>query len=105
MKKTKMLKKNYEFKRVLTKGKYYSGKCIEAFIKQNYNDLNFIGIAVSSKAGNAVKRNYVKRIIRAGYTELEGKIKKGYSIVFFHHFCFFHDSFFLSFKVNTMKKV
>lgn len=82
MKKTKMLKKNYEFKRVLTKGKYYSGKCIEAFIKQNYNDLNFIGIAVSSKAGNAVKRNYVKRIIRAGYTELEGKIKKGYSIVF-----------------------
>ena len=82
MKKTKMLKKNYEFKRVLTKGKYYSGKCIEAFIKQNNSDLNFLGIAVSSKAGNAVKRNYVKRIIRAGYTELEGKKKKGYSIVF-----------------------
>ena len=32
MKKTKMLKKNYEFKNVLTKGKYYSGKRIEAFI-------------------------------------------------------------------------
>ena len=29
MKKTKMLKKNYEFKNVLTKGKYYSGKRIE----------------------------------------------------------------------------
>ena len=33
MKKTKMLKKNYEFKNVLSKGKYYSGQCIEAFIK------------------------------------------------------------------------
>lgn len=82
MKKTKMLKKNYEFKNVLTKGKYYSGNCIEAFIKQNCNNMNFIGIAVSSKAGNAVKRNYVKRVIRAVYTELEEKIKRGYSIVF-----------------------
>ena len=37
MKKTEMLKKNYEYKRVLTKGKYYSGKYIEAFIKTNNN--------------------------------------------------------------------
>ena len=29
MKKTKMLKKNYEFKNVLTKGTYYSGKYID----------------------------------------------------------------------------
>ena len=35
MKKTKMLKKNYEFKNVLSKGKYYSGKYIEAFIREN----------------------------------------------------------------------
>ena len=34
MKKTKMLKKNYEFKYVLSKGKYFSGKYIEAFIKE-----------------------------------------------------------------------
>ena len=35
MKKTKMLKKNYEFRKVLSKGKYFSGKNIEAFIKEN----------------------------------------------------------------------
>ena len=29
MKTTEMLKKNYEFKQVLTKGKYYSGKYIK----------------------------------------------------------------------------
>ena len=34
MKKTKMLKKNYEFKNVLSKGKYFSGKNIVVFIKK-----------------------------------------------------------------------
>lgn len=34
MKKTEMLKKNYEFKYILNKGKYYSGENIEAFIKK-----------------------------------------------------------------------
>ena len=35
MKKTKMLKKNYEFKNVLSKGKYFSGDYIESFIKNS----------------------------------------------------------------------
>ena len=35
MKKTKMLKKNYEFRNVLNRGKFYSGKYIEAFHKKN----------------------------------------------------------------------
>ena len=38
MKNTKKLKKNYEFRFVLKKGKYYSGKFLEAFaIKNNLN--------------------------------------------------------------------
>ena len=52
MKKTKMLKKNYEFKNVLTKGKYYSGKRIEAFIKYietNINNYNIIHINYNEK--------------------------------------------------------
>ena len=40
MKKTKMLKKNYEFKKVLSKGKYYTGKNIEAFIQDNKKNYN-----------------------------------------------------------------
>ena len=46
MKTTKMLKKNYEFKHVLTKGKYYSGQYIKAFIIKNNN---FLGLAISTK--------------------------------------------------------
>ena len=40
MKKTKMLKKNYEFRDVLSRGKYYSGEYIEAFLKK----INLINI-------------------------------------------------------------
>ncbi len=82
MKKTKMLKKNYEFKNVLSKGKYYSGKNIEAFIKENNKNYNFLGLAISTKTGKAVKRNKIKRLIRENYKILESQIKDGKSIVF-----------------------
>ena len=60
MKKTKMLKKNYEFKKVLSKGKYYSGQNIDAFIKDNKKNYNFLGLAISVKTAKAVKRNKIK---------------------------------------------
>ncbi len=83
MKKTKMLKKNYEFKNVLTKGTYYSGNCIEAFIKINKEkDINLLGIAISVKIAKATKRNKIKRLIRENYKNYEKCLKTGESIVF-----------------------
>ena len=82
MKKTKMLKKNYEFKNVLSKGKYYSGQQIEAFIKQSNQKQNFLGIAIGVKTGKATKRNKIKRLIRENYKNYEDNIKTGNSIVF-----------------------
>lgn len=83
MKKTKMLKKNYEFKNVLNRGKFYSGKYIVVFIKKNNKkNINCLGIAISSKLGKAVKRNYVKRIIRENYSKVEEHLKTGYDMVF-----------------------
>lgn len=81
MKKTLMLKKNYEFRSVLNRGKYYSGRYIEAFIKKNNQKNNFLGIAISVKIGKAVKRNHLKRLIREGYYVFEENIKLGNSIV------------------------
>lgn len=83
MKKTKMMKKNYEFRNVLSKGNYYSGKCIEAFIKKNGKEtINFLGIAIGVKLAKAVKRNHIKRLIRENYQFYETSIKSGYSIIF-----------------------
>ena len=82
MNNTDTLKKNYEFKNVLNKGKYYSGKNIEAFIKDNNKDYNFLGLAISVKTAKAVGRNRLKRLIRENYKILEPQIKNGKSIVF-----------------------
>lgn len=44
-----MLKKNYEFKQVLTKGKYYFGTYLTVYIIKNKKNKNFLGLAVSRK--------------------------------------------------------
>ena len=82
MKKTKMLKKNYEFKTVFNKGKASGGRYLVAFIKNNNKPVNFLGIAVGVKIAKATKRNYLKRLIRESYQKLEMQVKYGYTIVF-----------------------
>ena len=82
MKKTVMLKKNYEFKKVLSKGKYYSGEYIEALILGNPKGKNTLGIAVNTKIGTAVERNKIKRLFRESYYSFEESIKEGQEIVF-----------------------
>lgn len=77
-----MLKKNYEFKYVLSNGKKFYGNQLISFILPNKKNLNLLGIAINTKSGSAVERNYYKRIIRENYKDVENYIKKGYSIVF-----------------------
>lgn len=64
MKTTKMLKKNYEFKQVLTKGKYYSGQYIKAFIIKNKKQNNFLGLAISTKVRKSKQKKQNKKIIK-----------------------------------------
>ena len=82
MRKMKTLKKNYEFQNVLTKGRFYVGKQITIYIAKSREEANKIGIAISSKACNAVKRNQIKRKIRENYRLIQKNLKLGYNIVF-----------------------
>ncbi len=82
MRKIDTLKKNYEFRYVLSKGKYYAGKYITVYIKQNKLNKNIIGIAINTKLGKAVKRNNAKRLIRENYRLIKENLIKGNNIVF-----------------------
>ena len=81
MKNTSMIKRNYEFKNLFSKGKFYYGEYIHMYIKTTESEYNKLGIAVSKKMGKAVERNRIKRLIRENYKEIEQKIKKGTQIL------------------------
>lgn len=82
MNKTKKLKKNYEFNNTFKRGKYFSGKFLECFFIKNNKNINYFGIAISSKLCNAVKRNRIKRVIREAYRKSEENIITGNTFVF-----------------------
>lgn len=82
MSKLNMLKKNYEFRAVLSKGKYFSGGNIECFMLNNKTDNILLGIAISSKICNAVKRNKIKRLVRESFRINQLDIKNGNTFVF-----------------------
>ena len=75
MKNTEIIKKSYEFRTVLKKGNCYRGFLFDIFVKKNGKEKNRLGIAVSKKAGNSVKRNYIKRLI------IENELNMGNSII------------------------
>ena len=64
MKKNEVVKKNYEFDSIIKNGKYKKNNEFIIYYVDNNIDYNRFGISVGKKIGNAVTRNYYKRIIR-----------------------------------------
>ena len=105
MKKTKMLKKNYEFKTVLSKGKFFIGKEIGICILKNNKKRNLLGIAIGTKNGKAFQRNKAKRLIRECYTRLEEQLVEGNNIVKLMNKKFCIDNIQFSEIFNDMKNI
>lgn len=79
---TYSIKDSKEFQRVIQKGQWVGGEYLSTYVLQNKDNKNYIGLAIGKKAGKAFKRNKIKRLIRAGYTELEKDVNYGFNIVF-----------------------
>lgn len=64
MKKKNVLKKNYDFNNIINNNKPYKYKDFVIYMKNTKIAEFHFGISVGKKIGNAVTRNYYKRIIR-----------------------------------------
>lgn len=76
------LKKNFEFKRVLSRGKCFNGKKLSIYVFPNRLNIVRVGFAVGKKAGIAVERNRIKRVLRENVRLLGEKFRFGNDIVF-----------------------
>lgn len=76
------IKKNFEFKRVLNRGKSVNSKNIAIYFFPNKLNLLRFGFAIGKKAGKAVERNRIKRIIREAARLTEIELSKGFDLVF-----------------------
>ena len=65
MKKINILKESKEFDRIIKKYKAYKYKDYIIFLERNTNDVYKFGLSVGKKIGNAVRRNKVKRQLKA----------------------------------------
>ena len=81
MKHTVALKQNHEFRRLYNKGKSAVSPYFVIYCRKNHREMSRLGITTGVKLGNAVKRNRVRRRIRALYRTNEHQIHAGYDIV------------------------
>lgn len=76
------IRKNYEFRRVYSDGKYYVEKYLVMYLIKNNSDVNRVGFSVSKKVGNSVVRNRLRRYMKEVYRKISSRLRLGYDIVF-----------------------
>ena len=81
MQHTVSLKQNHEFRRLYNRGKSAVSPYFAIYCRKTGRDYSRLGITTGVKLGNAVKRNFVRRRIRALYRTNEAGIRTGYDIV------------------------
>lgn len=80
--KYKTIKNNRDFVKAYKKGKRTVGKYLVLYMNKTKSNETRVGITVSKKVGNAVKRNRVRRLIRQAIYSNYYRLKPGYDYVF-----------------------
>ncbi len=75
------LKKNYEFRRLYTKGKSAVTPMMVVYCRPNTSEKGRVGFTVSNKIGHAVTRNRIRRRLREIYRLNSYRLQGGLDIV------------------------
>lgn len=80
------VKENREFRRIYRKGRSAVSACLVVYCRRNGAG-NRLGVTVSTKVGNAVVRNKVRRRLREIYRLNRGKLRPGYDVILVARSC------------------
>ena len=80
------LKKNTDFQKLFRKGKKAYSRYLTVIYRPAVNK-TVMGIAISKKHGKAVKRNRIKRLIRAAFSNNMQYLKGCYSLIIMPKIC------------------
>lgn len=81
MKKEYRIKKNEEFQKIIKNGQSFANRQLVLYYLEKEQPHFRIGLSVSKKLGNAVKRNQIKRYLRHAFIDLEDQIKPNYDLI------------------------
>jgi len=65
--KKERLRSKKEFAKVFNDGRVFKGRYIVSYVLPNGYDYSRLGLVVSRKKGNAVRRNRIKRLLRESF--------------------------------------
>lgn len=77
-----VLKENKDFRRLYYRGKSFADANLVTYAQKSGRGYCRVGITTSKKIGGAVQRNRARRVIRAAYAGLEGRVEGSYDFVF-----------------------
>lgn len=80
--KSTTLNQNKDFRRLYYRAKSEASPCVVTYAMKNRAGKTRVGITSGKKIGGAVQRNRARRVIRAAFSQLEGRLKGNYDIVF-----------------------
>lgn len=70
------VKKHEEFQKIIRSNKVEKNNSFVIYYENNEDDIVRVGISVSKKIGNAVKRNNIKRQVRHMFYNLKDNLQK-----------------------------
>ena len=76
------LRKSAEFKRVFSRGKRTASRFFVIYLLPNNLAYPRIGIQIKAKIGTAVKRNYIKRMVRENFRKMKTDFRLPVDLIF-----------------------
>ena len=76
------LRKSAEFRRVFSRGKRTATHYFVIYSLPNNLACSRIGIQIKAKIGTAVKRNYIKRMVRENFRKLKTEFRLPVDLIF-----------------------